>query len=419
MKLVVVIARLSATKGLPVYNNAYVFTLSPHGERVLVGEVKTSSLMGEFQYDSDWLDMPWAYPLDPVNLPLSPKRYRVHNLKNMFGVFSDAGPDSWGERVLLQHHRSSPRNETERLLRLSGMGVGCLQFSLSRTRPKEAPALPSIDRLLRLSTATENLLLKHQLTNDELLLLDPGSSMGGARPKVTVCDKGEVWLVKFSRPDDLMDIPKIEYACMQLLSTLGIRVPETKLMTLGQGRSAYMIKRFDRISGHPVHFISAHSLFNTDRVRLIRDAHHDPCSYIALSRHLRSHSAHPADDCQELYARMVANVLLRNTDDHARNHAMILDISTNEWRLAPAFDVLPSLGSQGEQALGVGTYGRESTLENVLTASSAFGLSNEQALQRVNTMRAILQGWEDFFSTYGVTAADLKLLRVARINSFD
>ena len=395
-----------------MYNSAYVFTLMSDGCRRLVGEIKTSRLMGEFQYDSDWLDDPKAYPLDPVNLPLSPARYRVCNLKNMFGVFSDAGPDSWGERVLLQHHRSLPGNETERLLRLSGMGVGCLQFSLSRTRPKEVLAVPTIDRLLRLSEATENLLLKHQLTTDELLLLDPGSSMGGARPKVTVCDKEGVWLVKFSRPDDLIDMPKVEYASMQLLSQLGIHVPETKLMPLGQGRSAYMIKRFDRETGHPIHFISAHSLFNTDRVRLMRDAHHDPRSYIALAKHLRAHSAHSIDDCHELYARMAANVLLKNTDDHARNHAMIFDVSRREWRLAPAFDVLPSLSSQGEQALGIGRYGRRSTIDNVLTASHAFGLSHEQALERIDTMNAVLLDWEHFFSKSGVTTGDLKALRV-------
>jgi serine/threonine-protein kinase HipA len=395
-----------------MYSSAYVFTLSPYGDRTLVGEIKTSSLMGEFQYDSEWLDNPWAYPLDPVNLPLSPMRYRVHNLKNMFGVFSDAGPDSWGERVLLQHHRSLPRNETERLLRLSGMGVGCLQFSLSRTRPKETPPLPTIDRLLRLSKATENLLLKHQLTEDELVLLDPGSSMGGARPKVTVRDGDTVWLVKFSRPDDLIDIPRVEYACMQLLSSLGITVPETKLMTLHKGKSAYMIKRFDRITANPIHFISAHSLFNTDRIRLIRNAHYDPCSYIALAKHLRAHSAYAIEDCHELYSRMVANVLLNNTDDHARNHAMIFDLSKKEWRLAPAFDVLPSLSSQGEQALGIGSYGRESSIENLLTACGAFGLSNEQALKRIDTMRSIILEWEYYFSNCGVTAGDLKLLKV-------
>lgn len=393
-----------------MYSNAYVFSLSPQGERKLVGEVKTSNLMGEFQYDSHWLDSAWAYPLDPVNLPLSPKRYHVSNLKNMFGVFSDAGPDSWGERILLQHHGSLPKNETERLLRLSGMGVGCLQFSLSRTRPKETPPLPTMERLLTLSNATENLLLKHQLTNDELLLLDPGSSMGGARPKVTVCDQEEVWLVKFSRPDDLIDIPKVEYASMQLLRKLGIHVPEAKLISLGNGKSAYMIKRFDRVIGHPIHFISAHSLFNTDRVRLIPDAYHDPRSYIALARHLRAYSSHSIEDCQELYSRMVANVLLKNTDDHARNHAMIYDVFTGKWRLAPAFDVLPSLGSQGQQALGIGRYGRESTIENLLTASSAFGLSDEQALQRIHTMQATILGWKDHFSSCGVSAADLKLL---------
>jgi len=393
-----------------MYSCAYVFSLSPQGERRRVGEIKTSNLMGEFQYDSDWLDSTWAYPLDPVNLPLSPKRYHVHNMKNMFGVFSDAGPDSWGERILLQHHRSLPRNEIERLLRLSGMGVGCLQFSLSRTRPKETPPLPTMDRLLTLSNATEHLLLKHQLTSHELLLLDPGSSMGGARPKVTVDDKEGVWLVKFSRPDDLIDIPNVEYACMQLLSKLGIHVPETKLMPLGNKKSAYMIKRFDRITGDPIHFISAHSLFNIDRVRLIPDAHHDPRSYIALARHLRAHSAHAIEDCLELYSRMVANVLLKNTDDHARNHAMIYNVSTSKWRLAPVFDVLPSLGFQGEQALGIGCYGRESTIDNLLTASGAFGVSDEQALQRIHTMQTIIKDWKDYFFTCGVTAADLNLL---------
>ena len=211
-------------------------------------------------------------------------------------------------------------------------------------------------------------------------------------------------------PSICLYLPKVEYACVQLLLKLYINATETKLMPLGNGKSAYMIKRFDRITGHPIHFISAHSLFNTDRVRLIPDAHHDPRSYIALARHLRAHSAHAIEDCLELYSRMVANVLLKNTDDHARNHAMIYDVSTTQWRLAPAFDVLPSLGYQGEQALGIGRYGRESTIDNLLTASSAFGLSDEQALQRIHTMQTIIRDWKDYFITCGVTAADLKLL---------
>ena len=109
---------------------------------------------------------------------------------------------------------------------------------------------------------------------------------------------------------------------------------------------------------------------------------------------------------------MVANVLLKNTDDHARNHAMIFDISQNKWRLAPAFDVLPSLGSQGEQALGIGCDGRKSTINNLLTASSAFGLSNEQALERINTMKAMILEWEHHFAKCGISTVDLKLLKV-------
>lgn len=395
-----------------MYNRAYVFARSTLGECVLTGEMQTSNLKGEFQYSREWLENPASYPLDPVNLPLTPKRYSVHNLKNTFGVFSDAGPDSWGERIFLQHHQSLPRNEVERLLRLSGMGVGCLQFSLSRTRPKTPKRLPTMDLLTHLSNLTEHLILKHPLTDDELRLLDPGSSMGGARPKVTVCDEQTEWLVKFSRPDDVIDNPRIEYASMQMLATLGIHAPETKLVALGQGRSAYLIKRFDRIPDRPMHFISAHSLFNTDRVRLIPDAHHDPRSYIALAKHLRAHSAEPIKDGEELYRRMVANVLLGNTDDHARNHAMLYDIRVGQWRLAPAYDMLPILGSQGSQALGIGTDGRASTIDNLLSASTAFGLSRSKAVACIHHLSEGMAAWEDIFLQHGVCDADISMLRL-------
>jgi serine/threonine-protein kinase HipA len=411
MRLVDVIVRLNPEEDQPMINHAYVFTLSSQDECVLVGEMRTSSLKGEFQYTRSWLDSPASYSLDPVNLPLTPKRYPVHNLKNTFGVFSDAGPDSWGERIFLQHHHSLPKNEVERLLRLSGMGVGCLQFSMSRTRPKTPQELPTIDLLSRLSDITEHLMLKQPLTDAELQLLDPGSSMGGARPKVTVCDGMGQWLVKFSRPDDLIDNPRVEYASMQMLKTLGINTPETKIIALGQGKSAYLIKRFDRIPDTPIHFISAHSLFNTDRVRQISDAHHDPRSYIALARHLRSHSAEPIIDCLELYRRMIANVLLGNTDDHARNHGMLYDIKATKWRLVPAYDMLPILGSQGMQALGIGTEGRASTINNLLSASTAFGISKDTALACISDLSAGMANWEDLFLQYGVCDADIALLR--------
>lgn len=394
-----------------MYNRAYVFSLLKNGKRALVGEIQTSSLKGTFQYGSDWLNHPDSYSLDPINLPLTSKVYHVQNLRNTFGVFSDAGPDTWGERIFLQHHHSLPKNEVERLLRLSGMGVGCLQFSLSRTRPKVPQKVPTIDLLSRLFDITEHLMLKHTLTRDELRLLDPGSSMGGARPKVTLFDGTYEWLVKFSRPDDLIDIPRVEYTSMKMLKSFGINVPEIKLFELPLGKSAYLIKRFDRVPDNPTHFISAHSLFNTDRVRLIADAHQDPRSYIALARHLRAYSADPIQDCQELYRRMAANVLLGNTDDHARNHGMIYDIKTAQWRLAPAYDMLPILSSHGEQALSIGLHGRASTVENLLSASAAFGLSQDTALALIQQLSEGFEKWEYLFSQNGVCQSDISMLR--------
>lgn len=394
-----------------MYNSAYVFSHLGSSESMLVGKIHTSNLKGEFQYTAEWLDNPKSYSLDPVNLPLIAKRFQVHNLRNTFGVFSDAGPDAWGERIFLQHHQSLPKNEVERLLRLSGMGVGCLKFSLSRTRPKKVNTVPTMDLVSRLSDITQDLMLKRTLTNDELRLIDPGSSMGGARPKVTVSDGCGEWLVKFGRPDDLIDNPRVEFASMQMLTMLGIKAPETTLMEFAHGKCAYLIKRFDRIPNKPIHFISAHSLFNTDRVRQIQDANQDPRSYIALARHLRAYSAKPIEDCSELYRRMVANVLIGNTDDHARNHGMVYDIQTTQWRLAPAYDILPILGVQGEQALGIGKRGRASTINNLLSSCTSFGLSKEEALACIHELREGIENWPNIFSEHGVCEMDITMLR--------
>jgi serine/threonine-protein kinase HipA len=393
------------------YREAYVFAASPLNEPVLAGIMKINASGGEFTYADSWCQTEWAYALDPVNLPLAPKTYKTSNKKNVFGVFSDAAPDAWGERIMLLMHSSAPKNEIERLLRLSGAGVGGIQFSLSRSTPKTAPSLPPISLLDRLSTAISTIDQKQLITSDELKLIEPGSSMGGARPKISVSEAdGTAWLAKFSRGDDVVSYPQVEYASMSLLATLGIRVPKLQLKKLNSNHSCYLIQRFDKHSGAGIHFISANALFNVERLRAHHDARQDPASYVALARIVRKYATQPQAECEELFARMIANIIINNTDDHARNHGLLYKIDERKWELSPAYDVLPIVSNQGQQSMGVGQMGRQSSIANALSVLPEMGVTRDRAMDIIDKQLVIFQNWKIHFADAGVLPVDLHII---------
>ncbi|MEX1213548.1 type II toxin-antitoxin system HipA family toxin [Saccharospirillum sp.] len=389
------------------YTQAYVFAVNADNEQQWAGTLATADGMGTFHYTQYWLEHPSAYPLDPVNLPLEPRTFRVQNPKGVFGVFTDAGPDDWGTRLMLMHQASAPRNEVERLLRTSGGGVGVLEFSLSRSRPRQ-PAKPApMAWLEQLADVTDRVQRREVLTQEQWALIEPGSSMGGARPKTVVTDGTAQWLVKLSRDSDLVDIPRLEYATLALLKDAGWPVPEVQLKALGAGRSALLVRRFDRDPAQPVHFISANSLFNLARLRPIRDSLKNPYSYVNLAGILRRQAANPKQAGQDLYRRMVFNLLIGNTDDHARNHGMTLDIKSGTWSLAPVYDVLPTVGSPGgKQAMGVGRNGADSTLENALSYCTLFGLTESEAQAVIKNTQHLAQQLSDYLTKASLTEAD-------------
>jgi serine/threonine-protein kinase HipA len=393
------------------YREAYVFAASPTGEPALAGVMKITASGGEFTYADSWYQASWAYALDPINLPLAPKTYRVANTKNVFGVFSDAAPDAWGERIMLLKHASAPKNEIERLLRLSGAGVGGIQFSLSRSAPKTPLPLPPIALLGTLAAAVSHIDQKQLITADELRLIEPGSSMGGARPKLSVTEAdGTAWLAKFSRSDDVISYPQVEYASMCLLAALGIRVPKVQLKTLNHNHTCYLIQRFDKRPGAGTHFISASALFHVERLRIYDDSRQDPASYVALARIIRKVAQHPQAECEELFARMLANIIINNTDDHARNHGLMYKVDEQKWELSPAYDVLPIVSSQGQQSMGVGQMGRQSSIANALSVLPEMGIPRDKAMEIIDKHLAIFRNWKVHFVNAGVLPVDLQLI---------
>lgn len=388
---------------------AYVFAQGPAGSSVLAGKLAITRTSGTFAYSEHWLEEAWAYPLDPVNLKLTSAQITTRNENKVFPVFSDAGPDDWGTKVLLLGHSRSPANELERLVATSGHGVGCLQFSLSRTRPKTPTPTASMDLLIDLEEASQHIAMNQRIDPKLLEILIPATTMGGARPKVTLQADGVHYLAKFSKPADLVNMPVVEFATLQLARHCKIDVPDVSLRRVGE-RDVFLIKRFDRVNNHQLHYISIHSLFNRDRIRLFDNAFNDPCSYIAIGKILRSHARDWSADLEQLYRRMVFNVIMGNIDDHGRNHGCLYDPANPGWRLAPAFDIVPTISQSREHALGIGAEGRRRSMRNVESAAVAFGFSSEQANGIIREISQIASEWREHFRQAGVSQLDIGLL---------
>ena len=394
-------------------SEAYVFIEGLEEEPVICAKFRYDVVrkVGQLRYGKSYLARADAYPLDPIHLPLSQEIFTTKLNKGIFGVLSDAGADAWGRKLILQLRRTKPQNELEFLIAGATMGVGAISFSLSRSKAKAKQSrntLADIDLLLRGKKAILN---AEKVSVEVKKAFQFGDSMGGARPKTLLVDNNQTYLLKFNRADDIYNVARVEYATMQMLAELdGVRTAEVRLLE-GE-EDVLMVKRFDRrLEGESEsvshHFISANSLLMDDHVN--EAALRSWYSYGALAELLRKHSA-SADDAPELFKRMVFNVLIGNTDDHARNHAMLWHLQERNWRLAPAYDVLPISNSK-EHGFGIGDDGRAGTVENLLSQSRRFGLQPYKAKAVVKEVQELVAEWQVYFNRHGVGDGDIEILR--------
>jgi serine/threonine-protein kinase HipA len=231
--------------------------------------------------------------------------------------------------------------------------------------------------------------------------------MGGARPKTLIQDNGKNYLAKFNRPDDLFNVCLVEHATMTMLKELDVRVAATSVVN-SQYEDILLVERFDCNRHRPTHhFLSANSLINQPKITNQALAEH--YSYGALAEFVMKHGAEPRDS-HELYTRMVFNILMGNTDDHSRNHAFLYSFSEKSWRLSPAYDVLP-INNSRQHGIGVGIRGRDGTLENALSQSKRFGLSQPKAKTIISSVQALTDEWIPYFSKVGVSDTDIERLK--------
>lgn len=383
----------------------YVGTLS------LVSTGKGVSL----RYGKEWLVNGFALSEDLplIDIEFLPRGRLSSFSQRAVGAVDDARPDRWGEKVIRFVDRPKRLSLMEYLYFAGDDRFGALGVSTSLTayQPRLGGALPRIDQAQKLSEVIAKIEASEPLNELEAkIIAGGGSPLGGAKPKALIEIDGEQWVIKFFN-NEPVDTPLIEHATMTLAKQAGIHVAQTKVIQL-EGVNAILIRRFDREKSLRIHSISAGTAITASTA----SGSEPEFGYPELARILRRQGIAKDNtsqrDARELFRRMIFNILIDNTDDHEKNHSLLLTdpFSYGTMKLAPAYDILPTNSGQGYQEFICGDQGRDSTLENAMSQSEAFGLLPIEAAAEVIGVIEVVNTWQHHFISEGVSAKDITLL---------
>ncbi len=382
-------------------DSLYLWLLTRPSEPVLVGELQLlRTTQGvSLEYSPHWLQR--GFPLSE-DLPLVSGELLPKERATAVGAVDDARPDRWGERIIRLVDRPPRLSLLEYLYfagddRFGALGVSTLADAY---RPRALGPLPRLEDANQIHELIQRVQANEPVPEPQKRLISPGASMGGARPKGLIVIDAVEWVIKFSDGDPA-DTPLVEHATMTLAEKAGIRVAATRAVRLTHGH-AVAIRRFDR----PERSLRRHCLSACVALRAASERFGYP-ELAQLLRRRGDGSTHAAQ-MRELFRRMVFNILIDNTDDHEKNHALIVTDS-QRYELSPAFDVLPSGQGLGYQQMRVGEQEADSTLSNALSMANLFGLSSKDAPREVSAVARIVDGWQQHFRQCGVTRSDVDL----------
>jgi len=319
------------------------------GAPYLVGRlwarVRKARESATFEYDNSWLAHAERFSLEPaLKLGLGP--FHAPSGKPLFGAIGDSAPDRWGRALMrrAERRRAERENQTPRtvheidylLLVDDEARQGALRFAEKDGGPflasQEAMKIPPLIELPRLLSAAERVVAEKDSDQDLRLLLAPGSSLGGARPKTSVRDRdGQLAIAKFPNKEDEINTVAWEALALTLAKKAGIAVPRWRLESVAD-KPVLLLRRFDREGNTRIPFLSAMSMLDA------RD--NETRSYLEFVDALRQHGAAPKEDMRALWRRIVFSILISNTDDHLRNHGFLWTGPAG-WRLSPAYDLNP------------------------------------------------------------------------------
>jgi len=385
------------------------------GAPALVGRLWSRARKGResatFEYDKTWLEHSERFALEPA-LTLGPGPQHTEAGKALFGALGDSAPDRWG-RVLMQRAERKAAQQQGRAARApreidfllmvdDEARQGALRFAQQPDGPFLARAgaerIPPVVKLPRLLAASERVADDTDTAEDLRLLLAPGSSLGGARPKAAVRERdGQLAIAKFPHKDDYADVELWEALSLRLARNAGISVPDSRIENLN-GKNVLVVRRFDREGNTRISFLSAMSMLGA------KD--NEQHNYLEIADAIMQHGAQPDADLKELWTRIVFTVLISNTDDHLRNHGFLYD-GPRGWRLSPAFDLNPVPTDVRDRVLhtSIGVGDPTASLEIAMAEAEYFGLSADEAKHTAGGVGAAVSGWRREAGALGLNKA--------------
>jgi serine/threonine-protein kinase HipA len=395
---------------------------------ILRSEIVKGHEVFSFDYDSAWLKSGYAQELDP-DLKLFTGPQYVHDEKPNFGLFLDSSPDRWGRMLMERREAIISRNTQQARKRLTEsdflLGVadvsrmGALRFKLNESADFLAaqhdigiPPFTSIRALEQASLRVEedNFIHDEDAQKWLTMLLVPGSSLGGARPKASVLDaEGQLWIAKFPSRNDNKDSGAWELLVNSLAYELGINVAVCTAGIYGQKQHTFLTKRFDRTTDQKrIHFASALSLLG------YKDgySHKDGGSYLEIVELIERFGSQTNADIRELWKRIVFSVAISNTDDHLRNHGFLL--TKNGWKLSPAYDINPVEKASG-LSLNISENDNSLDFDLCLSVIDYFRWQPEEAKAFIHQTKKTVSQWKKRASSLNISPTEQFMMETAFI----
>jgi serine/threonine-protein kinase HipA len=377
-----------------------------------------------FKYDRAWIDRAEAFAFDP-DLALDEGHQYPSADRSNFGIFTDSSPDRWGRVLMQRRENARARHEDRRPRTLTEwdflLGVhdetrlGALRFKhpngpfLDSDTRFAAPPLTSLRELQSASLQFERHIDEEEHPDYEkwiTQLIAPGSSLGGARPKASVRDeRGVLCMAKFPSRQDIRDVGAWELVASALAAKARINVPDARPLRFPESAyTTFLVKRFDRTTeGRRIAFVSAMTLTQ-------RKDGEAGASYLELVELLQSRGANTAQDCEQLFHRVLFNIRIHNTDDHLRNHGFFID--EQGIQLSPAYDVNPSV-DRNELSLAIDETETACDVSVAMNAYKSYGITAAQANEALQAVDTSVSGWRKEADRFGIPKADQALMAEA------
>lgn len=371
-----------------------------------------------FEYHSDWLKNELHFSLQP-SLPLSSTTFYPKRYQGMFGVLGDSGPDSWGRRLMERANRvlAISNQQIPKLLLESDylLGVtdfcrmGAIRFKYPDSPEYLRPISQGIPQPIEIEQITK--IARKLESGDESLdelrtIVEAGSSLGGARPKASVIDDaGNLAIAKFPKKSDHQCVQTWEHIALLIAERAGTRVPTHTLLRVGD-INVLLSRRFDRQGEIRIPFLSAMSMLNA------KDG--DVGSYPEIVDQLSRHGLQAKKCAEELFRRVILNVLITNTDDHLRNHGFLW-ANHKGWVLSPVYDINPVPRRRGGTILATNISLTDPTcsVELAIEQHDFFGLTLKKAKSIAANVGVAVSQWKDLANRFKIDRNDIDYMESA------